>query len=86
RLSNAMKDILHRLPMRSKFVLVLVLPLIALGWFAASGVIERQSVVNELSRMQTLTTLAQRAGNWVHQSQLERGMTAGFLMPVLALR
>jgi len=29
--------------------------------------------------MQTLTTLAQRAGNWVHQSQLERGMTAGFL-------
>ena len=74
-----MKDILHRLPMRSKFVLVLVLPLIALGWFAASGVIERQSVVNELSRMQTLTTLAQRAGNWVHQSQLERGMTAGFL-------
>jgi methyl-accepting chemotaxis protein len=56
-----------------------VLPLIALGWFAASGVIERQSVVNELSRMQTLTTLAQRAGNWVHQSQLERGMTAGFL-------
>jgi len=74
-----MKDILHRLPMRSKFALVLVLPLIALGWFAASGVIERQSVVNELSRMQTLTTLAQRAGNWVHQSQLERGMTAGFL-------
>ena len=56
-----------------------MLPLIALGWFAASGVIERQSVVNELSRMQTLTTLAQRAGNWVHQSQLERGMTAGFL-------
>jgi len=81
-----MKDILHRLPMRSKFALVLVLPLIALGWFAASGVIERQSVVNELSRMQTLTTLAQRAGNCVHQSQLERGMTAGFLMPVLALR
>jgi len=74
-----MKEILHRLPMRFKFALVLVLPLIALGWFAASGVIERQSVVNELSRMQTLTTLAQRAGNWVHQSQLERGMTAGFL-------
>ncbi|WP_279384634.1 hypothetical protein [Vreelandella lionensis] len=30
-----MKEILHRLPMRFKFALVLVLPLIALGWFAA---------------------------------------------------
>ena len=74
-----MKDILHRLPMRSKFALVLVLPLIALGWFAASGVIARQAVVNELSRMQALTALAQQAGGWVHQVQQERGMTAGFL-------
>ncbi|MCC4287788.1 methyl-accepting chemotaxis protein [Vreelandella aquamarina] len=74
-----MKEILHRLPMRFKFALVLVLPLIALGWFAASGAIARQAVVNELSRMQALTALAQQAGGWVHQVQQERGMTAGFL-------
>jgi len=74
-----MKEILHRLPMRFKFALVLVLPLIALGWFAASGAIARQAVVNELSRMQALTALAQQAGGWVHQVQRERGMTAGFL-------
>nr|WP_289136961.1 methyl-accepting chemotaxis protein [uncultured Halomonas sp.] len=79
RLSNAMKEILHRLPMRFKFALVLVLPLIALGWFAASGAIARQAAVNELSRMQALTALAQQAGGWVHQVQRERGMTAGFL-------
>jgi len=74
-----MKEILHRLPMRFKFALVLVLPLIALGWFAASGAIARQAVVNELSRIQALTALAQQAGGWVHQVQRERGMTAGFL-------
>ncbi|WP_404375993.1 methyl-accepting chemotaxis protein [Vreelandella aquamarina] len=74
-----MKDILHRLPMRFKFALVLVLPLIALGWFATSGVIARQAAVNELSRIQALTALAQQAGGWVHQVQRERGMTAGFL-------
>ena len=74
-----MKEILHRLPVRFKFALVLVLPLIALGWFAASGAIARQAVVNELSRMQALTALAQQAGGWVHQVQRERGMTAGFL-------
>ncbi|MAP35344.1 MAG: chemotaxis protein [Halomonas sp.] len=65
--------------MRFKFALVLVLPLIALGWFAASGAIARQAVVNELSRIQALTALAQQAGGWVHQVQRERGMTAGFL-------
>ena len=74
-----MKEILHRLPVRFKFALVLVLPLIALGWFAASGAIARQAVVNELSRMQALTALAQQAGGWIHQVQRERGMTAGFL-------
>ena len=74
-----MKELLHRLSMRYKFALVLVFPLMALGWFATSGVIERQAAVTELSRMQALTALAQQAGHWVHQVQLERGMTAGFL-------
>ncbi|WP_404344591.1 methyl-accepting chemotaxis protein [Vreelandella venusta] len=74
-----MKELLHRLSMRYKFALVLVLPLIALGWFATSGSLERQAAVTELSRIQALTTLAQQSGNWVHQVQLERGMTAGFI-------
>ncbi|MFI2817949.1 methyl-accepting chemotaxis protein [Vreelandella piezotolerans] len=74
-----MKELLHRLSMRYKFALVLVLPLLALVWFAISGIVERQAAVTELSRMQALTALAQRSGNWVHQVQLERGMTAGFI-------
>ncbi|WP_254893779.1 methyl-accepting chemotaxis protein [Halomonas sp. BC1] len=74
-----MKELLHRLPMRYKFALVLLLPLLALGWLGASGALDRKNTVHELERLQTLTALAQQAGHWVHQMQLERGMSAGFL-------
>lgn len=65
--------------MWAKFALVLALPLLALAWFAINGVMERQATVRELDRLYAMTELAQRAGDWVHQIQLERGMTAGFL-------
>ncbi|WP_249273244.1 methyl-accepting chemotaxis protein [Halomonas sp. BC2] len=74
-----MKELLHRLPMRYKFALVLLLPLLALGWLGASGALDRKNTFHELERLQTLTALAQQAGHWVHQMQLERGMSAGFL-------
>lgn len=74
-----MKKYLSRTPMRAKFALVLVLPLLALAWFAINGVMERQAAVRELDRLHAMTELAQHAGDWVHQIQLERGMTAGFL-------
>lgn len=65
--------------MRYKFALVLLLPLLALGWLGASGALDRKNTVHELERLQTLTALAQQAGHWIHQMQLERGMSAGFL-------
>ncbi|MGY4879008.1 methyl-accepting chemotaxis protein [Vreelandella aquamarina] len=74
-----MVKFLNRIPLRAKFALVLALPLLALAWFAVNGVLERQASVRELDRLYAMTELAQRAGDWVHQMQLERGMTAGFL-------
>lgn len=74
-----MKTIVNRMPMRLKFVCVLLLPLLALMWFSAQGIMERHSTVKEFDRLNALTLLAQRAGDAVHQMQLERGMTAGFL-------
>lgn len=74
-----MKTIVNRMSMRFKFVCVLLLPLLALAWFAAQGIMERRATVQEFDRLHALTQLAQRAGDAVHQMQLERGMTAGFL-------
>lgn len=74
-----MKRYLNRTPMWAKFALVITLPMLALIWLAMEGVVERQSALRELDRLHAMTKLAQRAGDWVHQIQLERGMTAGFL-------
>lgn len=74
-----MKTIVNRMSMRFKFACVLVLPLLALAWFAAQGIMERRATVQEFDRLHAMTQLAQRAGDTVHQMQLERGMTAGFL-------
>ncbi|WGI25731.1 nitrate- and nitrite sensing domain-containing protein [Halomonas alkaliantarctica] len=74
-----MKTIVNRMSMRFKFACVLLLPLLALAWFATQGIMERRATVQEFDRLHALTQLAQRAGDAVHQMQLERGMTAGFL-------
>ena len=74
-----MKNIVNRIPMRFKFACVLLLPLLALAWFATQGIMERRTALQEFDRLHTMTELAQRAGDAVHQMQLERGMTAGFL-------
>ena len=70
-----MKNIVNRIPMRFKFACVLLLPLLALAWFATQGIMERRTALQEFDRLHTMTELAQRAGDAVHQMQLERGMT-----------
>ncbi|WP_139249103.1 methyl-accepting chemotaxis protein [Modicisalibacter ilicicola] len=65
--------------MSRKFLLVLMLPLLALAYFAISGIVERQQTTHTMNQLQSLTELAQQGGNLIHQLQRERGMTAGFL-------
>ncbi|MBZ9566353.1 methyl-accepting chemotaxis protein [Modicisalibacter tunisiensis] len=70
---------MQHLSMKRKFLLVLALPILAMLYFAISGAIARQQIATGMDRLYALTSLAQRAGNLVHQLQRERGMTAGFL-------
>nr|WP_298413319.1 methyl-accepting chemotaxis protein [uncultured Halomonas sp.] len=65
--------------MSRKFLLVLALPLLAMAYFAVTGIVERQRTTSTMSDLQSLTALAQKASNLVHELQQERGMTAGFL-------
>ena len=74
-----MTSVLHRIPVSRKFLLALVLPVLAMLFFAGNGIVERQRVVSSMDRLQSLTALAQQAGNLIHELQRERGMTAGFL-------
>nr|WP_299242227.1 methyl-accepting chemotaxis protein [uncultured Halomonas sp.] len=65
--------------MSRKFLLVLALPILAMAYFAITGIVERQRTTSTMSDLQSLTALAQKASNLVHELQQERGMTAGFL-------
>ncbi|WP_445005335.1 methyl-accepting chemotaxis protein [Halomonas mongoliensis] len=74
-----MTHVLHRIPMGGKFLLTLLLPLLALAWFAGNGIVDRQRQATNMAEMETLTLLARHAGDLVHEMQRERGMTSGYL-------
>lgn len=74
-----MMHLLHRISMGRKFLLTLLLPLLALAWFAGSGIVERQRLVTNLDSLQSMAVLARHAGNLVHQLQRERGRSAAFM-------
>ncbi|KHN55682.1 methyl-accepting chemotaxis protein [Pectobacterium fontis] len=69
---------LHYISIRSKFILALFPPILALLWFSFSGVAERLNTENEMIRMAKLITLARDAGEFTHQLQRERGLSAGY--------
>ncbi|MSS85489.1 hypothetical protein FYJ24_12245, partial [Actinomycetaceae bacterium WB03_NA08] len=49
------------------------------GFTDSGGVLDRQATVRELKQLQTMTALAQSAGDLIHQIQIERGMSSGYL-------
>ncbi|MBD3896141.1 nitrate- and nitrite sensing domain-containing protein [Halomonas sp. ML-15] len=71
--------LLHRVPMGMKFMLVLLLPLLAVFYFAGSGAWERWQLSRSMHQVAFLTEVASDAGNLVHALQAERGLSAGFL-------
>ncbi|MHB0775716.1 methyl-accepting chemotaxis protein [Halomonas sp. WWR20] len=74
-----MTHLLHRIPIGRKFALALALPMLAMLYFALDGILGRQQVSHEMAQLEALTTMAQQAGNLIHELQRERGMTSGFL-------
>jgi len=53
--------------------------LLALIWFAGSGMLSRIGTERQMDTIGQLTTLARSTGDVVHQLQRERGMSAGFI-------
>ncbi|WP_130471832.1 methyl-accepting chemotaxis protein [Candidatus Magnetaquicoccus inordinatus] len=74
-----MKKWLESLPLRAKFVVMLLLPIAALLLFGVQGVLNKRSLMLQMDSMQAVSSLAVVSSALVHESQKERGMTAGFL-------
>ncbi|MCQ4348110.1 nitrate- and nitrite sensing domain-containing protein [Pseudomonas stutzeri] len=70
---------LHDLSIRNKLLLILLLPMLALFYLAASGILERQQSHADMRRLESLAELAGLVSALVHETQKERGMSAGFV-------
>ena len=70
---------IYRIPMRMKLFIALFPLLLAVIWFAGSGMLSRIGTERQMETIGQLTTLARSAGDVVHQLQRERGMSDGFI-------
>lgn len=70
---------IYRISMRMKLFIALFPLLLALIWFAGSGMLSRIGTERQMDTIGQLTTLARSTGDVVHQLQRERGMSAGFI-------
>ena len=74
-----MKNLLHRIPVSRKFMLVLALPLCIIVWLAASGIMDRRQVANNMQQVDRFTGLSVQLGGLIHELQVERGLSVGFI-------
>lgn len=70
---------LSNLKIRNKLVLMMFFPLAGLMYFASAGVMDKYKVSEDMKDLQLLSDLAVRISALVHETQKERGRTAGYL-------
>ena len=70
---------LNNIKIRHKLLFLVTIPVLALLYFAIQGATEKIAVSREMAKLESLIDLAASAGNVVHETQKERGMTATFL-------
>jgi len=71
--------ILANLSIRNKIFLMLIAPMLGLIYFSVHSVMEKADLASEMELVQPLSQLAVKASALVHETQKERGATAGFL-------
>lgn len=70
---------IYRISMRMKLFIALFPLLLALCWFAGSGMKTRINTERQMDVIVQLTAITRGAGDVVHELQKERGMSAGYL-------
>jgi len=70
---------LNNLKIRNKLILMMFFPLAGLMYFASAGVMDKYKVSEDMKDLQILSDLAVRISALVHETQKERGRTAGYL-------
>ncbi len=70
---------LANLSLQKKLITLIGIPLVGLLFFSGAGVVDRYQVASEMEHLQDLSNLTVHISSLIHETQKERGMTAGFL-------
>ncbi len=70
---------IQNLNMRDKFALMLLFPILGMLFFAVNNIIDKNALGNRTAATKELIEFAVLSSSLVHETQKERGMTAGFL-------
>lgn len=76
---KAISGQLNKISISKKIMLMLIFPLLGLIYFSFTSVSDRNDVANEMHNVTPLANLAVEISRLVHETQKERGATAGFL-------
>ena len=71
--------ILNSISIKSKIYLLVSFPLLLVIFFMGEFVLEQYRVVKQMNSLKLLTELTVKIGGYVHETQKERGATAGFI-------
>ncbi len=70
---------LNNLSIRNKLLVMLLVPILALFFFASLTIVDRLTLSSQASNLLSMARYGQTLGALVHESQKERGLTGGFL-------
>lgn len=70
---------LKSLRIRNKLLLLVLIPLVGMLFYSISSIMEKSQLAAEMGATQELCKFSVSASALVHETQKERGMTAGFL-------
>jgi methyl-accepting chemotaxis protein len=72
-------DIINKLGFKNKMMILVLIPLIGLVYFSSMQIKASFDTISEIKKLQSLLDFSVKIGNLIHETQKERGLTAGFL-------
>ena len=70
---------INNISIRLKIIIMVLIPIVGLMYFSLTNVSEKAGVLGQMESVDSLAELAVRVSSLVHETQKERGATAGFL-------
>ncbi len=67
------------LSVATKITLLALLPVLGLLYFAIAGIVEHKNELEAMRRLESAITISQSVGNLIHELQVERGLSTGFI-------